>query len=103
MPPMTPEKRAAAVAEGARARAVRAQLCAELKSGQLPLTDVLDRASDDAAIARLRVTALLQALPGIGEVKATAILQRLGIAQTRRLRGLGPKQLAALRREFPAR
>lgn len=100
---MTPEKRAAAVAEGARARAIRAQLCAELKSGTLALVDALDQAERDEAIARLKVTALLQALPGIGEVKADAILGRLGIASTRRLRGLGPKQLAALRREFPPR
>ncbi len=100
---MTPQKRAAAVAAGARARAIRAQLCAQLKSGELALLDVLDQAESDEAIARLKVTALLQALPGIGEVKANAIVQRLGIAPTRRLRGLGPKQLAALRREFPPR
>lgn len=100
---MTPEKRAAAVVAGARARAVRAQVCAELKSGELPLVDALDRAADDATIARLKVTVLLQSLPGIGEVKAAAILERLGIAPTRRLRGLGPKQLEALRLEFPPR
>lgn len=101
LPPLTAEKRAAAVAEGARARAVRAKLCADLKSGRLGLADVLDRAEHDDALARLKVTALLESMPGIGRVKAGAVLDRIGIAPTRRLRGLGSKQRAALRNEFP--
>lgn len=99
---MTPEDRAAALAAAIRARAARAELCAQVKSGELGLTEVLARVPVDEAIAKLKVTVLLQSMPGIGQAKADTLLQRLGIAPSRRLRGLGPNQVAALRREFPS-
>jgi len=39
---------------------------------------------------------LLESLPGYGKTKAAALLVDVGIAPSRRLRGLGPKQQAAL-------
>ncbi len=50
----------------------------------------------------MRVSALLEALPGVGKVRARQIMERLQIADTRRVRGLGVNQVAALEREFPA-
>ena len=44
----------------------------------------------------MRVSALLAALPGYGKVRAAALLDELGIASTRRVRGLGARQRAAL-------
>ncbi|MFC8257541.1 hypothetical protein ACWEAF_32220 [Streptomyces sp. NPDC005071] len=38
----------------------------------------------------------LRALPGIGTVRADDLRKRLDIAETRRLRGLGPRQRAGL-------
>ncbi len=99
---MTPEDRAAALAAAIRARAARAAMCARVKSGEMSLGEVLALVQVDEAIAKLKVTALLQSMPGIGEVKAELLLDRLGLAPSRRLRGLGPNQIAALRREFPA-
>jgi len=64
------------------------------------LKEVLATARTDDAVAKLRVSAMLQAMPGIGQVKASALMDRLGIADSRRLRGLGPKQTAALHAEF---
>lgn len=64
------------------------------------MPDVLAIASFDQAVAKLRVSSLLQAMPGIGQAKAATLMDRLGIAQSRRLRGLGQHQAAALRREF---
>ena len=53
------------------------------------------RETDDA-IARMRIVELLEALPGIGRVRAAAIMDQLGIAQSRRVRGLGIHQRRAL-------
>jgi hypothetical protein len=44
----------------------------------------------------MRAFDLISALPTIGEVKARRIMQDAAIAQTRRVRGLGPKQRAEL-------
>lgn len=103
MPKLTPEQRAAAAAAATVARARRAEVCARLKSGEMTVGELVEEARTDAALAKLRVVTALQALPGIGSVKAGALMTKLGIAESRRLRGLGPHQEAALLREFDGR
>jgi ribosomal protein S13 len=39
-------------------------------------------------------------MPGVGKIRAENLMERIGIAQSRRLRGLGPNQLNALLAEF---
>jgi ribosomal protein S13 len=48
----------------------------------------------------MKVSALLEALPGVGKVRAQQIMERLEIAPSRRLRGLGERQRKALLAEF---
>ena len=48
----------------------------------------------------MRVIALLESMPGVGKVKAAATMEKVGIANSRRIRGLGAKQIAALLLEF---
>ena len=43
---------------------------------------------------------MLQAMPGIGKIRATQIMEKLKIADSRRLRGLGDQQRKALLGEF---
>ena len=93
-PQLTPEQRAAALAKAAEARTDRADLRARLKTGSLTLKDAL--ASDDANIARLKVVSLLESLPGVGKVKARRVMEEIGIADNRRVQGLGAQQRAAL-------
>jgi hypothetical protein len=104
VPPLTAEQRAAALQKAAAARRTRAAVSAELHhAGEHPgaaLAAVVARAADDEAIAKMRVAALLDALPGIGKVRAAEIMGRLAISPTRRVRGLGAKQRAALAAEF---
>ena len=50
----------------------------------------------------MKVSELLESMPGVGKVRARQIMERLGIASTRRVRGLGANQVAALEREFGA-
>jgi hypothetical protein len=103
LPPLTPEQRAAALVKAADARRTRAELKAKLKSGGLRLSEVLERAESDEAVGKMRVTDVLAAMPGLGKVRAERVMQSLGIATSRRLRGLGQHQRAALVREFEGR
>lgn len=100
LPPLTPEQRQAALAKAAEARRVRAALKDRLKHSGTSLTEVLAQAETDEAIGKMKVSAVLEALPGVGRVRAQRIMERLEIAASRRVRGLGTKQRAALEREF---
>jgi len=95
-PPLTIEQRAAALAKAAAARSARAEVRSELKAGRLTLTELFRRAGADERLASMRVTALLDALPGYGRCRAAELRSDLGIAESRRLRGIGPNQRAAL-------
>lgn len=79
---------------------MRADVRLELKENRVSVSQVVERSANDAALAKLKVLSLLEAMPGIGKVTAISIMERLGIAQSRRLRGLGPHQVDALKREF---
>ena len=100
LPPLTPEQRAAALEKAAAARRTRAEVKNRLKYSQGSIAEVLDQALTDEAIGKLKVSALLESLPGVGKVKARAIMAEIGISETRRLRGLGPHQKAALVERF---
>ena len=63
---------------------------------------MLDRAESDEVVGKLKVSAVLQAMPGIGKIRAMQIMERLKIADSRRLRGLGDQQRKALLGEFSA-
>lgn len=61
---------------------------------------MLAMANNDEAIAKLRVYELLESLPGIGKVKARQIMADIGIAESRRVGGLGPHQRQKLVQQF---
>jgi hypothetical protein len=100
LPPLTPDQRAAALEKAARARKERAEIKARLKKNELKLSDVLKEGQTDDVVGKMKVSALLEAVPGIGKVRARQIMERLGIAESRRVRGLGANQRAALENEF---
>jgi hypothetical protein len=102
LPTLSPEQRAAALEKAAEIRKARAKLKEQLKAGKTTLTTVLDRAESDEVVGKLRVSAVLQSMPGIGKVRATQIMEKLKIAESRRLRGLGEQQRRALLAEFAA-
>ena len=102
LPTLSPEQRAAALEKAAEIRKARAELKEQLKAGKTTLTKVLDRAESDEVVGKLKVSAVLQSMPGIGKVRATQIMEKLKIAESRRLRGLGDQQRKALLSEFSA-
>jgi hypothetical protein len=94
--PLTPQERADALRKAAAARTTRATAKERLKSGELTIAQLISSGESDEAIARMRVAELLEALPGIGQVRSAAIMEQLGIAASRRVRGLGIHQRRAL-------
>ena len=97
-PQLTPEQRAEALQKAAEARAARADIKARLKMGSLSLAEVLDSSDENAK--RLKVSAVLESLPGVGKKKARAVMDDVGIAENRRVQGLGAQQRAALLDQF---
>ncbi|HEX4791778.1 MAG TPA: integration host factor, actinobacterial type [Actinospica sp.] len=102
LPPLTPEQRQAALEKAAIARKERAEVKNRLKRGAVTLSEVIKDGSTDDVIGKMKVSALLESLPGVGKVRAKQIMERLGIADSRRVRGLGANQRAALEQEFGA-
>ena len=99
LPTLTEEQRKEALAKAAEARRRRAELKEKLKRSEVTLTDVLNEKGDDI-VGKMKVSAVLEALPGVGKVRARKIMERLDISSTRRVRGLGAKQKDALLAEF---
>lgn len=93
---LTPQERADALEKAAKARAVRAAAKERLKRGEVSIAELISSGATDEAIARMRVVELLEALPGIGPVRAAGIVADIGIAGSRRIRGLGIHQARAL-------
>ncbi len=100
LPEVTPEQRAQALEKAAAARRERAELKELLRTGSLTLGEVFARAENDDIVAGTKVTAILQAMPGLGKVGTGKLLEALDIADNRRVRGLGARQRAALLAHF---
>lgn len=96
VPPLDDDARRRASRSAVEARRTRAEWKGRLGSGEADLCALLDAAEHDAALAGMRVTEALGALPGVGPRSVERILGVCGIAASRRLRGLGPNQRAAL-------
>jgi hypothetical protein len=99
LPTLTDEQRKAALEKAAEARRARAEVKMKLKGGTLTLKQILGQPTDDT-IGKMKVSAVLEALPGVGKVRARKIMEKLEVSTSRRVRGLGEKQKAALLEEF---
>ncbi len=99
LPTLSPEDRAKALEKAAEARKKRAELKRQLKTEQISLKDVLNRSGDDI-VGKMKVSTVLESLPGVGKVRAAKIMEKLDISASRRVRGLGAKQRESLLAEF---
>jgi hypothetical protein len=100
LPPLTDEQRAAALEKAAAARRARAEVKNRLKYSQGSLADVIREGQANEIVGKMKVSALLEALPGVGKVRARQIMEEIGISESRRVRGLGTNQVAALIERF---
>lgn len=99
-PQLTPEQRAEALKKAAMARRRRAEVKQLLKTGSLSMAELLDEARTDPMVAGIKVSAVLASMPRTGKIKSKRLMVKLGIAENRRIRGLGERQRAALLQEF---
>jgi hypothetical protein len=99
-PALTDEQRKAALEKAAAARRARAEIKERLKMGSLSLSELFELADKDETVGKIKVLALLESLPGVGKVKARRVMEDIGIAETRRVQGLGAQQRAKLLDEF---
>ena len=95
-PKMSAEQREAALAKAAQARRTRAEVKELLRTGSLDVGELLVRADSDDMLAGMKVFAALASLPHFGKVKAGRLMEEIGIADNRRIRGLTDRQRQAL-------
>jgi len=100
LPPLTPEQRAAALEKAAVARRERAAVKNRLKYAQGSLKEVITDGKANEVVGKMKVSALLESMPGVGRVRARQIMEEVGISESRRVRGLGANQISALLTRF---
>ncbi|QGG95184.1 integration host factor, actinobacterial type [Actinomarinicola tropica] len=101
-PQLSDEQRQAALAKAAEVRRARAEMKERLKMGSVSLGELLTAAEGDEVVAKMKVLSVLESLPGVGKVKARRTMEAIGIADSRRIRGLGEQQRKALLEAFPS-
>lgn len=97
-PRLSDRSRRKAGRSAVRARQERSEVKAKVASGQIYLFDLFGDERD--SIKRMKLADLLQAVPGIGSKRAELIMDRSEISKSRRLGGVGRRQIEALRQEF---
>lgn len=100
LPHLDDEARRQALEKAAEARTVRAELKQQLKSGEVDFREILRRADTNEVVGKTKVSAVLEAMPRLGKVRARKLMERLDISPSRRLRGLGSNQREKLLAEF---
>ena len=90
IPQLSAEERQAALEKAKAARIKRAQVREDLKAGKITLKNVLDMKADPI-VGRMKVSTLIETMPGYGKAKAEKIMSELKIAESRRLKGLGER------------
>jgi len=88
----------AALATAAQFRKERAEVKSSIARSEITIFDAINDHRE--SIRRMRVLDLLAAVPGVGKSRASNIMERRAISPTRRIGGLGPLQLMALRKEL---
>ena len=96
VPGRSADQRARALDAALVARRERSRLRAALKARELSAVDVITGAPTHPLWAAVKVTWLLESIPGIGTVRAARIMTDLRIAPSRRVQGLGEHQRADL-------
>jgi hypothetical protein len=91
-PSLSADQRQAALEKAAAVRKQRAELKDRLKMGSVSLNELLNQGQSDEVVGKMKVLAVLQSLPGLGQVKARRVMEEVGISDTRRVQGLGEQQ-----------
>lgn len=95
LPKLTADEKRRALQKAQEMRSKRAEVREKLKKGKLSLREVLENAEDEV-VGKMRVAYLLQSLPQVGKVTSRKIMNEIGIHESRRVQGLGKRQIGAL-------
>ena len=95
-PNLSQKQREAALLRAADARRVRAETNDLLRDGSVTFGELLTLADVDELVGKMKTLAALESMPKIGKVKARRLMREIGIAESRRLKGLGEKQRTKL-------
>ena len=96
-PQLSLEERRANLESAKRARTERAKVKEEVSTSKISIFDAIN--DPRPSIQRMKVLELFEAIPGVGPARATLIMEKRKISLSRRISGLGPHQLRALRKE----
>lgn len=97
VPELTKEQRQSNLEKAMMMRKKRAEIRAKLASGTYDAATVIRRALEgEQAYAGMRVRQLINAVPGYGLKRTQALMKSLGIAENKRVGGLGSVQAANL-------
>lgn len=91
IPQLTMDDRQNALQKAQEMRSKRMTLRKQLKAGQVKLEDIIDDLENEV-VSRMRVKYLLESLPKVGKITAKAIMEEIGIDESRRVQGLGSRQ-----------
>ena len=96
-PELTKEQRQANLEKAMKMRKKRAEIRAKLANGIYDAATVVRRGLEgEQAYAGMRVKQLVNAFPGYGFKRTQALMRELGIAENKRVGGLGSVQAANL-------
>ena len=99
-PVLTPEQRRAALEKAKQSRQRRSVVKSDIKAQKLTVSQVIDLAENDEAVAKMRVIELIESVPGVGKIRAQSLISKLDISPSRRIAGLGAHQRANIVKEF---
>jgi guanylate kinase len=97
-PVLSKDDRAAAALKAVLARKERAEIKNRLEAGEISIFDLFGDPRD--SITRMKLSDALKAVPGIGSKRAELIFAKTGISKSRRIAGVGRKQIELLRQEL---
>lgn len=97
-PTLSKDDRALAGRKAVLARKVRSEVKNKISNSQISIFDLFDDSRE--AILRMKLSDALKAVPGIGEKRVENIFSRTGISKSRRIGGVGRKQIESLRQEL---
>lgn len=97
---LSEDQRRDALEKAIAARRKRAEFKERISSGSLSLEEALRIARDDEILRRIRVSDFLKSFPGYGVAKVSKLMDYIGISQSRRIQGIGARQIERLVEEF---
>lgn len=102
IPIISDEDRRAALERAMEARRARAKFKQDMHAGSISIADAIAQAQADekSPAARILVRQAIMTQQGYGSRRTEVLMDKLGIADNRRLRGLGKNQAAELAAAF---